>query len=103
MCAAKRLQLNASKMSGGHVVWYHHWSPQASGWQQMYICRCRDCGAFRVNSRKLNALQLLEVSLKHFYSHQRIFKTDYVMHLWSTSRRCTKLHHVVMLCYVVAH
>jgi len=52
---------------------------------------------FRVISRQLNALQLLNVSLKHFYSNQCIFKTDYVMHLRSTSRRRTKSHHV-MLC-----
>jgi len=57
--------------------------------------------SFRMNSRKLNALQLLNVSLKHFYSSHRIFKTDYVMRLWSTSRRRTKSHHFMLLCYVI--
>jgi len=56
---------------------------------------------FCVNSRKLNAPQLLNVSLNHFHSIQRIFKTDYVMRLRSTSRRRTKSHHV-MLCYVMS-
>jgi len=49
---------------------------------------------FRVNPRKL---QLLKVSLKHFYSNQRIFKTDNVMRLRTTSRRRTKSHHVARL------
>ena len=54
---------------------------------------------FRMISRSLNVLLLLNVSSKHFYSNRRILKTNYVMRLRSSSRRRTKSHRV-MLCYV---
>jgi len=54
---------------------------------------------FRMNSRKLNALQLSNVSLKHFYSNQRIF----------SNRLCKCVSGLlvggtlnrIMLCYVM--
>ena len=55
---------------------------------------------FRMISRSLNVLLLLNVSSKHFYSNRRILKTNYVMRLRSSSRKRTKSHRV-MLCYVM--
>jgi len=40
--------------------------------------------------------------LKTFYSNQRIFRTDYVLCLQSTSRRRTKSHHVMLNYYYLA-
>jgi len=50
---------------------------------------------FRVNSRKLNALQLLNVSLNYFYSKQRNFHNRLCNA--STSWRRTKSHHVMFV------